>query len=264
MTTSLLSNSSTVNQTATNRLFVPCVPISVSVNLVAASALADRLSAAVLKTSLTLVKTSFIDFTEIQRKKTELRSQIEECGIANEALLDVCKLNIEDLFSHVAAYIMAQSHVAEGIENSNAQVNAEISLQLVRDYAASVGLVVEDYCKDGIVQPEMLFTACLKRVETLQKRWQNNYFQSIELGLQLQREGVFSAVAACLSAICQDGLENQISLDPMPKAQEDVLGALATCADFPFSGQWPQLREREIVLNRQDNAVNADAKGGMQ
>ncbi len=168
------------------------------------------------------------------------------------------------MFCHFAAYLLAQGQVAENTDNPNAQVNAQTSLNLVHEYAAAVGLVVADYCVGGAVQPEMLFTACLKRVEILQKRWQGNYFQSVELGLQLQRDGVFGAVASCLSAICRDGLENQITLEPMPQLQEEVLGALATCADFPFIGAWPQLRERGIVSNRQDKAGNADGEGGVQ
>lgn len=260
MTTSFLSNSSVAaNPITTNRLFVPCVPISVSVNLVAAQALAKHLATSTPE----LAHTSLDDFNKIQLKKAELLTKVEECSMTDEALLDVCQLNIEDIFSHLAAYLMAQGRVAENGDNPNAQVNAQTSLKLVHDYASAVGLVVTDYCVDGAVQPEMLFAACLKRVEVLQKRWQNNYFQSIELALQLQRDSVFGAVASCLSAICQDGLENQITLEPMPQTQTDVLGALATCADFPFTGAWPQLREREIVFDHQDNAVKADSEGAL-
>jgi hypothetical protein len=112
-------------------------------------------------------------------------------------------------------------------------------------------LVAADYCLIGVIYPEMLFDACLKRVQVLQKRWQDNYFQSIELALQLQRDAVYCAAASCLTEICQHGLDNQISLEPTPQAQEDVLVALATFADKPFSGEWPVLRQRVIVLGNE-------------
>lgn len=260
----LATPSAVANKFSNNNLYVPCVPISVSVNLVAASTLAKRLSVAVLETSPALVKTSLTEFAEIQRKKSELRLKTDECSITNEALLDVCLLNIEDAFSHLVAYLLARGRVAESMENQNAQDNAQISLNLVHEYAAAVGLIVTDYCVDGEVQPEMLFAACLKRVEMLQKRWQDNYFESMDLALQLQRDSVFGAVAACLSVICQHGLENQITLEPMPQTQTDVLGALATCVDFPFSDQWPKLREHGIVFDHQGKAIHADSKGGVQ
>lgn len=264
MTTSFLSNSSIVaNSIATNRLFVPCVPVSASINLVATKALAKQLATSTPE----LAHTSLDDFTNIQLKKGELRAKVDECAMNQEAMLDVCVLNIEDLFSHLAASLLAQGRVAESMRNQNAQDNAKTSLQLVHDYASAVGLVVTDYCVGGAVQPEMLFEACLKRVKVLQKRWKHNYFQTIELALQMQKDAVFGAVASCLSELCQDGLENQISLEPMPQTQADVLGALATRVNFPFSEEWPQLRERGVVSNRQGNAGNAgntDGEGGVQ
>ena len=263
-TSNIATASKVANQLIRKNFFLPCVPLSVSSNLVAVSTLAKKLSTVVSASSPKLVKTSYIDFTEIQRKKAELREQVEECSMTDEALLDVCLLNVEDMFSHLAAYLIAQGQVVESNENQNAQNNALISLNLVHDYATAVGLVVTDYYVDGAIQPEMLLGACLQRVEVLQKRWQDNYFRTMELGLQLQRDAVFGAVASCLIEICQDGLENQISLEPMPQTQADVLGALAMSVDFPFSSAWPQLRERGIASNRQGIAGNIDGEGGMQ
>jgi hypothetical protein len=82
----------------------------------------------------------------------------------------------------------------------------------------------------------------------LQKQWQDHCFQTIELSLQLQKDAVFGAVAACLTEVCQHGLDNQITLEPTPLAQEDVLVALAMFVDAPFSGVWPILRERTTSL----------------
>lgn len=52
--------------------------------------------------------------------------------------------------------------------------------------------------------------------------------------------------------ICQDSLDNQITLEPTPQAQEDVLVALSTFVDEPFSGEWPVLRLRVIALGREN------------
>ena len=91
----------------------------------------------------------------------------------------------------------------------------------------------------------------MKRVQVLQKSWQNNYFQSIELALQLQRGAIYGAAASCLSDICQDGIENQITIEPTPQMQEDVLVALSTFADMPFTGEWPVLRQRVVAMGNE-------------
>lgn len=264
MNTSNIATASTVaSQLIRNNFFVPCVPLSVSSNLVATGTLAKNLSAVISEISPDLVKTSFADFTEIQQKKAELRVQTEECTVSIEALLDVCLLNIEDLFSNLAAYLIATGLVTEDNENQNAIANAKISLQLVHDYSSAVGFEATDYCEGGVILSEKLFDLCMDKVKVLQKKWQDNHFQSMELALQLQRDTVFGAAATCLLEICQDGLDNQVTLEPTPTAQEDALGALATCADFPFSGVWPQLRERVIGLGYQGNTANADIEGGV-
>ena len=250
------------SQLTRNNFFLPCVPVSVSANLVATSGLAKALCSSVLEISPTLSKASCKEFAEIQLKKTELRIKTDQCALSTETLLDVCLLNVEDVFSNLTAYLIAQDQVIDDSENQNAQVNTQISLQLVHDYACAVGLATEDYFKDGAIYPEMLFDACIKRVKALQKQWVDNYFQAVELGLQLQLETVFGVAGSCLSEICQDGLENQISIEPMPQVQADILEALATCADFPFSGEWPRLRERVVVFGNQGKDVNADSEGG--
>jgi hypothetical protein len=244
---SAAANQIDTNPVATGNFYVPCVPIAVSANLVAAQPLAKRLAASASE----LAHLSRADFADIQLKKSELRLKVDECTMTDEALLDVCMLNVRDLFANLAAFLMVQGHIAEYSENDNLQTNLQVSLKLIHDYAAAMGLVFTDYCVDGMIRPEMLFEACLKRLQVLQKRWQDNYFQSIELALQLQRDAVYGAAANCLMKICQDGLDNQITLEPTPQAQEDVLVTLATFVDLPFSGEWPVLRERVIVLGKE-------------
>ena len=239
MTTSTKSN-----------FYVPCVPISISANLVAAQPLAKRLAVSAPE----LAHLSLADFASIQHKKAKLRIKVDECAINLEALLDVCLLNMGDLFSNLAAFLIAQGQVAENRENESLHINLQTPLKQVHDYAAAMELVAADYCLDGEIHPEMLFVACLQRIQILQKRWQDNYFQSIELALALQRNALYGAAASCLMEISQDGLDNQITLEPPPQALEDVLVTMATFVDMPFSGEWPSLRERVIVLGNEGGA----------
>jgi hypothetical protein len=255
MNRSIPGNPSTLaNPHATNNFYVPCVPVAVSSNLVAVNSLAKELAASVASSAPELTNMSLADFSSIQLKKYELCLKIEECAMTHEALLDVCQLNVSDLFSNLAAYLMALGQVTENSENENLQKNLQDSLNQVNAYAVEMDLVASDYCVDGVIYPEMLFDACLKRVQVLQKNWQNNYFQSIELALQLQRDAVYGAAASCLIEICQDGLDNQISIEPTPKAQEDVLVAMATFVAEPFSGEWSVLRQRDIILENEGGA----------
>jgi hypothetical protein len=246
--------STLANPHAVNNLYVPCVPVAVSSNLVAVNTLAKELAASVASSAPELTNMSLADFSSIQLKKSELRFKIDECAMTHEALLDVCQLNVDDLFSNLASYLVALAQATENGENENLQKNLQDSLNQVNAYAAEMDLVASDYCVDGVIYPVMLFDACLKRVQVLQKNWQDNYFQSIELALQLQRDAVYGAAASCLTEICQHGLDNQISIEPTPKAQEDVLVAMATFVDEPFSGEWPVLRQRVIILENEGGA----------
>lgn len=252
-----MHNSNSTNQSAaiastTNVLaaatsqasFVPCVPIAVSTSLVATHVLAKRLTT----TAPELAHLSLADFVGIQLKKSELQLKADECALTHEALLDVCLLNVEDLFSSLSAYLLALGQVEETSDNEKLQTNLQASLKQVHAYAEAMDLAVADYCVGGVIYPEMLFDCCLKRIQLLQKQWQDHCFQTIELSLQLQKDAVFGAVAACLTEICQHGLANQITIEPMPSAQEDVLVALATFVDLPFAGEWPALREKVKVL----------------
>jgi hypothetical protein len=240
-----------------SNFYVPCVPISISANLVAVQPLAKVLAASAPE----LAHLSLADFASIQHKKTELHIKVDECAINLEALLDVCLLNVAGLFANLTAYLMAQGQVEENSKNLNLQTHIQTSLKQVHAYAKAIDLVAADYCLNGDIQPEMLFDACLQRVQILQKRWQDNSLQSVELTLELQRDAVYGAAASCLMEISQNGLNNQITLVPAPQAQEDVLEALATFVDLPFSGEWPALRQRVIVLGNQGNAAN---EGGVQ
>jgi hypothetical protein len=247
MNTSNLGNPSTLaNPLAVNNLFVPCVPISVSANLVASEPLVKKLAAVVSSSTPELANLSITDFARIQLKKSELRIKVDECAAVEVALLDACLLNIEDLFSDLAAY---QTMLGQGV-----QEDVDEALKRIHAYSAAIGLAADKYCVESAIHPDMLFDACLERVQALQKRWQDNYSQSVELALQLQRDVVYGAAASCLMKICQDGLDNQISIEPTPQAQEDVLVAMATFVDAPFSGEWPVLRQRVIVSGHEGGA----------
>lgn len=239
MNTSPTINPSTAtNLVSAHNFYVPCVPISISANLVATQLLAKKLAVAVSSSAPELAEVSLADFANIQLKKSELRLKVDECAAMDQASLDVCLLNMEDLFSNLRTYHIL---LGQGVKS-----NIDEVLKQLRAYAAAMGLAVDSYCVEGVIHPEMLFDACLKRVQLLQKRWQVNYFQSMELALDFQKEAVYGAAASCLTEICQDGLDNQITLEPTPPAQEEVLVALATFVDAPFSGEWPALRQRVI------------------
>ena len=187
---------------------------------------------------------SFSNFTSIQLKKSELHRKTEECAAFSKSLLDVCLLNVEDLFSSLSAYLLTLGQAAETSDYEKLQTNLQASLKQIHAYADSMNLAVADYCVDDVIFPEMLFDCFLKRIQLLQKQWQDQFFQTIELSLQLQKDAVFGAVAVCLTEVCQHGLDNQITLEPTPLAQEDVLVALASFVDAPFAGEWPVLRKK--------------------
>lgn len=239
---------------AANASFVPCVPIAVSSSLVSTQTLAKRLAAITPE----LAHLSLQNFQNIQHKKSELRLKINECAASDEALLNVFKLNVANLFARLASYQIRLGHAIESNFDGESKSTVQFELQQVDGYAAAMGLLPADYCVDGNIQPEMLFDGCLKRLQLFQKRWQDNCFQATELGLQLQRDAIYGAVANCLTQISEHGLENQLSLEPTPQAQEDVLVALAKCIDLPFSGAWPELRNRLVVANHQSNAGSSN------
>jgi hypothetical protein len=246
-TSTSTSTSTAAKPLAANNLFVPFVPISVNVNLVAAQPLAKHLAALAPE----LAHLSLDNFAAMQFKKSELHQKVAECATSYEALLDTYRLNMQDLYSCLSAYLLALGLAAEFPDNENLQANLQISLQQVHAYAAAMDLSAAEYGVDSSIQPELLFAACLKRLQLLQERWKDNHTQSIELALQQQTDAVYGAVATCLTDICQHGLDNQISLEPTPQAQEDVLVALATFVDLPFSGDWPELMQQDIALGNE-------------
>lgn len=234
--------------------FVPCVPIAVSSSLVSAQALAKQLAATVPE----IAHVRLQNFQDIQHKKSELRLKINECAAFDEALLDVFKLNVANLFARLAAYQIQLGQAIESNFDGKSKSAVQFELKQMHAYANAIGLLSADYCVDDNIQPEMLFDGCLNRLQLLQKRWQDNCFQATELGLQLQKDAIYGAVANCLTQISEHGLENQLSLEPAPQAQEDVLVALAKCVDLPFSGAWPELRKRLVVANHQSNAGSSN------
>jgi hypothetical protein len=257
---SAVANQVDKNPLAENNFFVPCVPIAISASLVAAQPLAKRLA----NSATEFAHLSFDDFASIQLKKSELRLKVDECSTTDEALLDICLLNVRDLFCHLASYQVARGQAESTDLDAESQSAVQLALEQVHAYTSAMDLVTSDYCVDGVIHPVRLFDACLKRVQLLQKRWQDNYFLSIKLALQLQTDAVYDAAASYLTEMCQHGLDNQISLEPVPQAQEDVLVAMTTFVDLPFSGEWPVLRERVIVLGYADDANNAGHEGAAQ
>jgi hypothetical protein len=99
-----VASTSHVLAAATSRAsFVPCVPIAVSATLVATDVLATRLAT----TAPELAHLSLTDFASIQLKKSELQLKGDECAVTYKALLDICLLNVQDLFSSLSSYLLA-------------------------------------------------------------------------------------------------------------------------------------------------------------
>jgi hypothetical protein len=132
----------------------------------------------------------------------------------------------------------------------------QTDLTQVHVLATGVGLSQADYCVDGDIQAELLLEACMSRIEDLRQRLENNGREVISLMVQVQKDAVLGAVASTLQTICEWGLDNQITIDPTPLAQENVLLAMSSCMDFTFSGAWP------VIVCMQQQVTKAD--GGAQ
>ncbi|MEY4584998.1 MAG: hypothetical protein RJB10_1495, partial [Pseudomonadota bacterium] len=67
-----------------------------------------------------------------------------------------------------------------------------------------------------------------------------------------------------LQTICEWGLDNQITIDPTPLAQENVLLAMSSCMDFPFSGAWPVTVSTQQQVTNVASKTDGKANGGAQ
>jgi hypothetical protein len=255
-----MSNSTISNPIHASNFFVGCVPLSVSSMLVAAQPLAKRLA----ELAPELAGLSLEDFEQIGLKRLELMEKITECAFDTETLIEESVLSMCSIFERL---VLSQRLVGEGMERAAmlktnpghvelqvVQVRCETQLQQamseVHAFASAVGLVQSNYCIDGRICPDRLLDACLNRVANLEKRLRVNQDESIELSMLVHRGTIYGAVAASLIHVCEFGLQNQITFEPTPPQQEDVLVALATCVDQPFAGAWPVIRE--VVRSRTD------------
>lgn len=248
-----MSNSKNSKRTYASSPHVECVPLNVSFMLVAAQSLAKRLA----EVASELAGLSLEDVEQIGFKKLDLLDKIDECTYTTTTLIEETVVNMSSLFDSLASSQRLHGEsieVAASPKTNPDRANAldvvdrfEARLQQaqaeVNGSALAIGLVTSDYCVDGTIRPDLLLDACFLRLSDLEKRLRNNYDESVELSMQVHRDTICGAVAATLVHVCEFSLQNQISLEPIPQQQEDVLVALSTYVDLPFSGVWPLIKE---------------------
>jgi hypothetical protein len=234
--------------------YVPYTPIAVSSALVSAQALAKRL--AVHATELTDL--SRLDREQVELKKLELLEKIEECETGYENLILGTEWDINQLFYHLNLSLQIEGNrfeaasmcvsnpndVALRVKLEQLETRAELAHSSVQSHLDLLKLDMTELSLDDGLCTGKLLDACINKLQEQQLRWKDNRMQAMALSMQIQMESVYGAAADCLIDVCQFGLHQQISIEPIPKAQEDALVAMATCIDLPFSGAWPVLEQR--------------------
>ncbi len=250
--------------------YVPYTPTAVSYALVRSQPLAQHLAASTGDYA-NLSRTQF-DFVAIKRAELLIKSR--ECAQAIETLLQESTVNMATMFNHLANIHMLEGKVLEetSIQKNRPQdtyqrdkvrkleVFLQTGLTQVQVLAAGVGLNQADYFIDGAIKAELLLEACMNRIEVLRQRLENNDRELISLFVQVQKDTLLGAVASSLQTVCEWGLNNQITIDPTPLAQENVLLAMASCMDLPFSGTWPA----SVAIQQQVTNLGGKTDGGAQ
>jgi hypothetical protein len=234
--------------------YVPCVPFAVSSTLVAAQPLAKR-----LKDHATgLVHLSYADNEKVILKRLELLEQIEVCEKRAEELLVGSVADINHLFYHLSQSLHIEGNRVEAAAMSASNpvdVQLQVKLEhlekeakhargIVQAFIDLLKLKSDDVSINGKLCTGKLLDACVKKVQALQSAWKENREQALALSMQIQIESVYGAAADCLIDVCNFGLHQQIDIEPMSQVQEDIFSALATCAEFPYSGTWPAIALR--------------------
>lgn len=262
MNTLPISNNTTV--TKHREPFVPFVPLAVSSALVAVLPLSKRLAAHTPQ----FAHLSRSEFDRIGTKKLALLDKVNECSQTTEALIDVNIDVMNQLFYGLALSLQFEGQRQEAASMSESDpldvvlqdkyAQLDIQAMHARDEVVAMltqlGLQTQDIYIDDQICPGKLLDACRDKLGTLQQRWKDNYLQVLELSLQLQSDFVYGAVADCLTDICQFGLHEQLSLEPVPQAQEAALVAMSNVVDLPFAGTWPVLVDLAKVVNTEAEA----------
>jgi hypothetical protein len=253
---------------------VPYTPTAVSYALVRVQALAQHLAAS----NGDYANLNRTQFDCVAIKRDELLIKSRECAQAIETLLHESTVNMATMFNRLASMHMLEGKVLEetSILKDRPQDTyqrdkvrklegfLQTDLTQVQVLAAGVGLNRADYYVDGVVQAEQLLNACMSRIEDLRQRLENNDREVISLLVQVQKDTLLGAVASSLQTICEWGLDNQITIDPTPLAQENVLLAMSSCMDFPFSGAWPVTVSMQQQVTKANGKEDGKADGGAQ
>ena len=213
-----MTSISTSTISASNLSCVPYVPQAISYALVAMQPLANRLA----ELSSVCAHLSQADCSEIELKKLELLQQrVETAALKASSPSDTTlKARLSKL------------------ETDSNFANGTLQMQI-----KALKLNPSNLYANGLLCTDKLLDACVDKLRKLQKRWTDNRTQAQELLLQIQMESIYASAADSLIDICQAGLKEQITIDPLPQQQEDALSAMTTCLDFPYSGAWPALAQ---------------------
>lgn len=251
--------------------YVPCVPIAVSSTLVAAQPLSKRLA----EHATSQVHLSYTDNEKVILKRLELLEQIEVCEKRVEELLVGAVADINHLFYHLSQSLHIEGNRVEAAAMSAANSD-DVPLQakledlekeakhvrgIVQAYIDLLRLASDDVSINGELCTGKLLDACVKKVQALQSAWNENREQALALSMQIQFESVYGAAADCLIDVCNSGLHQQVSIEPMPQVQEDILSALATYTEFPYSGSWPAIAVR-VNSGQAATSANTSKQGG--
>ena len=246
-------------------------PLAVSSALVSAHAIAKQLSVHAVEQA----EMSRADSEKVVLQKHELLRKIEECKTAiKELILNTIDV-VKQLYFHVNLSLQAEGHRIEATAmcaTSPADDVLRMKLQQLTTESQRLQGIVQSYIemlkldeKELIVDSEFctgkLLDACISKVQKLQRRWEDENLKAINLSLQIQMESIYGAAANCLIEICQFGLQQQVIIEPMPQSQEDVLIAMSTCIDLPYSGSWPTIGRR-LHRSTTSNQINASQYGG--
>jgi hypothetical protein len=251
--------------------YVPCVPFAVSSTLVAAQPLAKRLT----EHATELAHLSHADNDKIVLKRLALLEKIEACETGAEELLVGSVADINHLFYHLSQSLHIEGNRVEAaaISASNPDdIQLQVKLEhlekeakrtkgIVQAFIDLLKLKSDDVFINGNICTGKLLDACTNKVQTLQQAWKEKREQALALSMQIQIESVYGAAADCLIDVCNFGLHQQISIEPMPQVQEEILSALATYTEFPYSGSWPVIAVR-VNSGQAATSANTSKQGG--
>ncbi len=245
---------------------IPFVPRSVSAPLVAAAPLVAKLASSAPEL-FSISKSSF------QEAQINNLKQLDATEIDTEALrgiLDLYVLNMQALFMALTRSLQLRGQYEQLVAETEIQITDSLTRidvrrsllkeadAEVRQIASDLELPKEVYAEDCVLKPVALFEACLFRLNYWQKKWKEQCFKAMELDLTSQRNAILGAVADCLVTLCEEGVNNIISFDPTPQAQEDVYLSLFEAIEHPFSGAWPKLVEtptaKKVAMTQGESA----------